>query len=383
MKRLTISLALVEMALSGCGRSPAPSQQMATPSAVETVAVVSRTLNTVDRHPAQLLPYEAVDVYPKVTGFLEEIRVDVGSRVSKGDLLMRLSAPELLAQKAHASASLQEAQSQLVSARAKLASDEGTSGHLAAAAQTPGVVAPNDLAIVQQTVEADKGGVGAAENNVAAARDELRAVAQMESYLNIYAPFSGTVTRRNLHPGALVGPASGPSGALPIIQLVDTERLRMVVPVPEAEVGAMQLGQQVAFSVPAYLGEKLYAPIARISHDIDVQTRTMHVELDVQNQDEKLSPGSFANVMWPLARSYPTLFVPVTAVTTDQQRTFVIRAVDGAAEWVTVQTGHSADKEIEVVGELHAGDQVVRIATDSIRTGDKVNQRQTTDGGKG
>jgi RND family efflux transporter MFP subunit len=383
MSRRAISVALVVSALCGCGKSSAPSQQTAATSTVETVAVASRTLNTVDRLPAQLLPYETVDVYPKVTGFLEEIRVDVGSRVSKGDLLMRLSAPELLAQKAHANAGLQSAESQLTSARAKLASDDGTYRHLAAAAQTAGVVAANDLAVAEQTVEADKGGVGAAEHNVAAARDGLREVTQMESYLNISAPFSGTVTRRNLHPGALVGPASGQSGAIPIIQLVDTERLRMVVPVPEAEVGTMQLGQQVAFSVPAYLGEKFYAPIARISHDIDVQTRTMHVELDVQSQDQKLSPGSFASVMWPVARSYPTLFVPVSAVTTDQQRTFVIRVADGAAEWVTVQTGHSADKEIEVVGELHAGDEVVRIATDSIRSGDKVNSRQTTDGGKG
>ena len=205
----------------------------------------------------------------------------------------------------------------------------------------------------------------------------------MESYLNIYAPFSGTVARRNLHPGALVGPASGPSGALPIIQLVDTARLRMIVPVPEAEVGAMQLGQQVGFNVLAYLGEKLHAPLARISHDIDLQTRTMHVELDVQNPDEKLAPGSFASVLWPVSRSYPTLFVPVTAVTTDQQRTFVIRVADGAAEWVAVQTGHNVNGEIEVVGEIHAGDQVVRIATDSIRSGEKVNQRQTTDGGRG
>jgi RND family efflux transporter MFP subunit len=345
--------------------------------------VASRTLNTVDRLPAQLLPYETVDVYPKVTGFLDEIRVDVGSQVSKGDLLMRLSAPELLAQKAHANAALQAAESQLASARAKLASDDGTYRHLGAAAQTPGVVAANDLAVAEQTVEADKGGVGAAEHNVAAARDGLREVAQMESYLNIYAPFSGTVTRRNLHPGALVGPASGQSGATPIIQLVDTERLRMVVPVPEAEVGMLQLGQQVAFSVPAYLGEKFYAPIARISHDIDVQTRTMHVELDVQSQDQKLAPGSFASVMWPVARSYPTLFVPVTAVTTDQQRTFVIRVADGTAEWVTVQTGHSANGEIEVVGEIHAGDQVVRLATDSIRSGEKVSARPATDGGKG
>jgi RND family efflux transporter MFP subunit len=377
-------VASVTLILAGlaCRKPVGPAQQAAETSPVETVAVVSRTLSTVDRLPAQLLPYESVDIYPKVTGFLDEIRVDVGSRVTKGDLLIRLSAPELLAQRAQADAALQSAESQLASARAKLTSDEGTHRHLAAAAETPGVVAANDLAVAQQTVEADRGGAGAAEHNVSAARDALRAVAQMESYLDIHAPFSGTITRRNLHPGALVGPASGQSAAAPIVQLVDTGHLRMVVPVPEAEVGAMQIGQQVTFSVPANPGETFSAPIARISHDIDVQTRTMHVELDVQSPDEKLSPGSFASVTWPLVRSYPTLFIPMSAVTTDQQRTFVIRAASGAAEWVPVQTGQSVSTEIEVVGDIHPGDQVVRIATDAIRNGDKINSRPTAVGGK-
>ena len=381
MKRRVCSLVVV-LSVLACGKAGGNRQPADAEPAVETVAVVSRTLSTVDRLPAQLLPYETVDIYPKVTGFLDELRVDVGSRVNKGDLLIRLSAPELLAQRAQADAALQAAESQLASARAKLVSDEGTHRHLAAAAETPGVVAANDLAVVLQTVEADRGGAGAAEHNVRAARDTLRAVAQMESYLDIHAPFSGTITRRNLHPGALVGPASGQSGTVPIVQLVDTSRLRMVVPVPEAEVAMMQLGQQVTFSVPAYPGEKFSAPIARISHDIDVQTRTMHIELDVQSPDERLSPGSFANVLWPVVRSYPTLFVPFSAVTTDQQRTFVIRVNGGAAQWVSVQTGQSVNGEIEVVGEIHPGDLVVRIATDSIRTGDKLNSRPATVAGK-
>jgi membrane fusion protein (multidrug efflux system) len=381
MRRVSIPITLVAFAVGACGRSSAPSQQTAAASTIDIAVVASRKLNTVDRLPAQLLPYETVDIYPKVTGFLEEIRVDVGSRVKKGDVMMRLSAPELMAQKAQASAALEGAESQLTSARAKFASDEGTHGHLAVAAETPGVVAANDLAVAKQTVEASKGGVGAAEHSVAAARDALRGVAQMEAYLTIEAPFSGTVTRRNLHPGALVGPASGQSGSVPIIQLADTAHLRMIVPVPEAEVGTMELGQQVSFSVPGYLGERFHAPIARVSHNIDVQTRTMHVELDVLNADEKLSPGSFSTVTWPVTRSYPTLFVPISAVTTDQQRTLVIRVTSGAAEWVSVQTGQSVNGEIEVVGDLHPGDSVVRIATDSIRNGDQITVRQATDGG--
>ena len=211
------------------------------------------------------------------------IRVDRGSRVHKGELIVRLSAPELVAQRAQAESALRAAESQLTTAQAKLTSDKGTYLHIASAAKTPGVVAENDVMVASQTASADQGQVQSAENNVAAARNALRSVAQLESYLNIYAPFDGVVTTRNLHPGALVGPASGPSGTMPIVQIVDTDHLRLVVPVPEAYVGEMQVGQQVAFTVPAHPGETFHAPIARISHDVELNTRTMPVELDIHS----------------------------------------------------------------------------------------------------
>jgi hypothetical protein len=107
----------------------------------------------------------------------------------------------------------------------------------------------------------------------------------------------------------------------------------------------------------------------------------MPVELDVMNRDGRLSPGSFTSVSWPLERGYPTLFVPSTAVTTDQQHTFVIRVSNGKAEWVTVQTGQTVNGEIEVYGNLAAGDEVVKTASDAIHSGDAVriqNQASST-----
>jgi len=134
-------------------------------------------------------------------------------------------------------------------------------------------------------------------------------------------------------------------------------------------------GQQVSFNVPAYPGESFHAPIARIAHDVDVNTRTMHVELDVENKNGRLAPGSFATVSWPVRRSVPTLFVPAGAITQDQQHTFVIRVSDNKAEWVNVQTGRASGTETEVFGNLHEGDQVVRTASDSIRNGQPVTVR--------
>src|SRR5260370_31297322 len=291
MKTAIVGLAL-SLLICGCSGSPKAAdgkQSQTDAQTVEVVPVASQKLATVFTLPAQLVPFETVDVYPRVTGFMDMIRVDRGSRVHKGELIIRLSAPELVAQRAQAEAAVRAAESQLTTARAKLTSDKGTYLHMVSAAKTPGVVAENDVMVASQTASADQGQVQSAENNVAAARDGLRRVAQLESYLNIYAPFDGIVTTRNLRPGALVGPASGQSGAMPIVQIVDTDHLRLVVPVPEAYVGEMQVGQQVAFSVPAHPGETFHAPIARISHDVELNTRTMPVELDVHSTGGRLS----------------------------------------------------------------------------------------------
>ena len=374
MKTVIVALVL-SLSISGCNGNAKPAASKQTEMDAETVEVVpvaSQKFSTLFTLPAQLVPFETVDIYPRVTGFMDMIRVDRGSRVRKGELIIRLSAPELVAQRTQAASALRAAEAQLTTAQAKLTSDNGTYLHVASAAKTPGVVAENDVMVARQTVSADQGQVQSAENNVAAAREALRSVGQLESYLNIYAPFEGIVTTRNLHPGALVGPASGQSGTMPIVQIVDTSHLRLVVPVPEAYAGEMQIGQQVTFTVPAFPGQTFHAPIARISHDVDLNTRTMPVELDIHSTDGRLSPGSFSSVQWPVHRAAPTMFVPVSAVTNDQQRTFVERVRDAKAEWVDVVTGLSVGGNIEVFGDLKPGDEVIRNATDAIRPGQQM-----------
>ncbi len=381
MRKLFLVPSLLMFAALGCSTSPPNSGRNSAaatpppnaPATMSTVGVVSRKLQTTISLPAQLIPYESVDIYPKVTGFVETVTVDRGSRVRRGQLLVRLTAPELNSQRAQADAAVRTAQAQLAATQAKLASDHGTYLHMEAAAKTPGVLAENDVTVAGQTVSADQGSVQAAEQSVAAARDAARGVTQMESYLIITAPFDGVVTTRNLHPGALIGPAS--PGAEPILQIIDDRRLRLVTPVPEAQVGEMKAGTPVSFAVPAYPGQSFKAPIERISREVSQTSRTMPVELDVLNRDGKLAPGSFATVSWPLERSYPTLFVPASAVTSDQQHTFVIRVTEGRAEWVTVQTGQTFNGEIEVFGDLKAEDQVVKVATDAIHSGDKVQAK--------
>lgn len=374
--RLQVLHALALLALAaavGCGDDRnGKNLPAAQPATVNVATVKQRTLNAKISLPAQLVPYETVAVYPKVTGFIDRISVDRGSRVRSGEVIVRLSAPELLAQRSQAEATAQKSQSDFEAAKAKLASDEATYAHLQDAAKTPGVVAGNDLLVAQQTAVADKAQVEAANNGIRAAQESLKAVTQLESYLKIEASFDGVVTERNLHPGALVGPSSGASGSQPIVQIASLRRLRLVVPVPEAYVAGVHHGSEVSFTVPEFPGQTFRAPVARIASEVDANTRTMPVELDVHNNDERLTPGSFATVQWALQRPYPTLFVPATAIATDLQRTFVVRVSGGKVDWVDVKTGITNGDLIEIFGDLHEGDTVAVRGTDELKPGTAV-----------
>jgi RND family efflux transporter MFP subunit len=351
----------------GCNNKAPASGETNAPRSVVVRAVEEQKLQTSLTLPAELTPFESVAIYPKQTGFLQWIGVDRGSRVRKGQLLVRLTAPEVDARRAQGQAQLQAADSQLTATQARLASDEATSNHLQDAAKTPGVVAGNDLIVAEKTVEADRANVKAAEENVNAARQALNSFTTMQEYLQVTAPFDGMITERNVHPGALVGPATDSATSIPMLRLETTDHMRLTVPVPQAYLSGIQRGQKVEFKVPAYPDRKFTGTIARISDSVDRQTRTMPVELDVWNRDGLLTPGTYAQVEWPIHRVGTSLVVPKTAVASDLEHSFVIRVSDGKTQWVSVQVGLPKDDLVEVFGALKAGDQVVARATDELR----------------
>jgi multidrug efflux pump subunit AcrA (membrane-fusion protein) len=125
----------------------------------------------------------------------------------------------------------------------------------------------------------------------------------------------------------------------------------------------------VPFHVPAYPERTFAGTVARISHALDPKTRSMPVELDVQNRDQLLSPGMYPTVNWPVRGSQPVLLVPKTSVVTTTERTFVIRDKNGHAEWIDVRKGASDGDSIQVIGPLKPGERVVKRATDEIREG--------------
>jgi RND family efflux transporter MFP subunit len=295
--------------------------------------------------------------------------------VDAGTLLAVLEAPEIVAQRAEAQSKLQAAEAQLSVARAKADADKSTFERLKAAAATPGVVAGNDVVVAEKAAEGSQSQAAAAQQNVEAARQAFNAVRDMESYLRITAPFAGVVTERNVHPGALVGPSTAGTAA-PLLRLVQNNRLRLVVPVPEAYTTQLSTGTDVPFSVAAHPGDSFSGRVARIAQAVDVPTRTMAVELDVPNTDGRLAPGTFCQVRWPVRRPGPTMFVPSSSVAATTNRTFVIRVRGGKTEWVDVKTGLTSGALVEVFGELLPGDEVATRGTDELRPGSQVRTRE-------
>jgi len=411
---LTVSIVAIVMITWAILRSSAqksPGQEARTSSergaqipTVTVTKVVSQELNREIRLPGELQAYQDVALYAKVTGFVDSIGVDRGSVVKSGQLLVRMSAPELAAQRSESAAKTRGAISQTteaearvgsvkaqrLEAEAKLAADESTYKRLKAASATPGVVAGNDLEIAEKTVEADRARVRLYEQNEKAAQAQVLSLAEnakavgeaahsvenIESYLRITAPFDGVVTERNIHKGSLVGASGGPV-AVPMLRIRQISKLRLVVSVPETDVGGIVHGDKVSFSVPAFPGETFTGEVQRIAQSLDVKTRTMPVELDVANSPAHLSPGMYAEVVWPIRRKQSSLFVPPSAIATTTERAFVIRIRNGTTEWVDVKRGEPMGDLIEVYGALEPGDEVALRGTDELREKTQVLPKQS------
>ena len=339
------------------------------PASVEVVRVTAKAVDRQVKLPGEFQPYLAVPIYAKLPGFVKRVAVDRGSTVKQGQVLVTLEAPEMQAQIVEAQSKAQALGLQKAEAEAKLAGAQSTYDRLKSASATPGVVAENDVVVAQKTVEAAQALVRSYEDSIKAAQAQVQSVKDLAQYLTLKAPFDGIITERNVHPGALVGPGTG----APLLKLHQVSRLRLVVAVPEALVGATVKGARVAFTVPAYPGETFYGVLNLLAHDLDEKTRSMAAELNVKNPDLRLSAGMYPEVQWPVRRPQPSLLVPPTSIVTTTERTFVIRVSNGVAQWVNVGRGARVGDLIEVFGALKDGDTIVRRGTDEIREGSKVN----------
>jgi membrane fusion protein, multidrug efflux system len=339
--------------------------------AVDVVQIAPKRMQTKLRLPGEILPYQTVDIYSRVAGYVEEVLVDKGNAVKKGQLLARLSAPELNAQRAEAEAKVQAIESQRAEAEAIVLALQATYENLQAASHTPGAVSSNELILAKQAVDAARAVISVHANAAKAGAASVEALKKLESYLQVIAPFDGTITERFVHPGALAGPGSG-GRSEPMLRLEQHSRLRLVVPVPETAVSGITNGTRVAFVVPAYPDKTFFGLVARIPGSLDPKTRSMSVEMDVNNPNGHLGPGMCPEVQWPVHSARVSFVVPSTSLVMTTERMFVIRIANNRARYVTVSRGAVESGQVEVFGKLAAGDTIVKRATDEIRDGAQV-----------
>lgn len=366
---------------------------------VPVVPVVKKTLFREDQLPGEIDAYQDVLIYPKVPGFVKELKVDRGSIVKKGDLMVTMYAPEFLAKRHEAVAKvsmakaalaaeeskLQDLKAELQKKKANLLADESTYQRVYSASLVPGVIADNDVVQWAQTVQVDRQDVNAVtkrvnakDHEVSMRKEEVDAMvkafesfADIASYLEIFAPFDGYITERKLHVGSFVGP-DGSGAYPPICRLKQLDLLRIICPVPEDLVSGVIIGSQVEFTVSTFPGKRFKGTVARISNSLDKDTRTMPVELNYLNPDFKIVPGMFTKVYWPSRRPQESMFVPVSSVVSTPLNTFVCRIDGDRVDWVNVKKGQIMGNLVEVFGELKVGDKVAEQGSEEMENQSRV-----------
>jgi len=358
----SLALTLVcGLVLSSCGHKEKKTEESKQEAvAISAVSLQKGKLSSSLQIPGELIAFQQVDIYAKVSSFVKKLYVDVGSEVSQGQLLASMEAPELSSQ-------LSGAESRLKSQEAVYLASKANYDRLYETSLTPGTVSKNDLDMAQAREKSDKA-------QLESSRAAFREITDNRNYLEIRAPFSGIVSARNVSAGAYVGP-TGKGSEFPILTLQEQKKLRLVISVPEAYTSYLGNNSEVEFTVRAYAGQTFKAKVNRLSGVMDTRLRSQRIEMDVLNNDKKLMPGMIAEVKIPMNTSDSAFLVPKSAVVNSTLKVFVVRVLNGKANQVPVQTGREADGKIEIFSsELSAGDTIVATATEEVRDGSEIKK---------
>lgn len=361
MKRKVNILFLAVILLAGCAENQHPVDLSSTPAkkaSFDLGQVVEKNLLGFVRLPGILKPYDEVNIFPKVSGFVKEILVDRGSVVKKGQLLVRLEAPELLS-------AYEAADSRYVQAQESALASKEKYDRLKEAAQEAGAVSPIDLDNALAKMKADNAITMAERSNMASMKT-------MQSYLAIRAPFDGVITIRNISEGALVGAGSGKDQ--PMLVLQNLQKLRLEVFIPEAYVDKVNLGREAEYVLNALPGHQLHGKISRSAEALG-SLHSEAIEIDVLNKGLKFKPGMYGEVQIPLMSEATSMLVPDNAIVRSTERKFVARVEAGKTQLINIKEGLSSHDSTEVFGDLHAHDVIILHANDELKPGLLVSAR--------
>jgi len=336
--------------LSGCDRASS-SVPLTTPARAVSVQVVTPQKGEISRSITlptyRLLPYQEATLYAKVPGYLKTITVDKGDRVKEGQLLAEIEVPELLADRIK-----YEAEAELAATDYQRVTD--------AQKTAPDLVTP-------QSVDAARGKHLVAKANLERLETLLR-------YATISAPFSGTVTRRSVDPGAFIPAATASSAAqsAAVLTLMDFSRVRVQVAVPEPEVPLIKNGLPVQVTLGELPGRAFPGKVTRYSHALDEATKTMLTEIEIPNPEAELLPGMYASVKIAVQRKGEALLLPAESLVLEKNKASVFLVADSKARKVPVKTGFNDGISVEILEGLNPADRVVLLGKQALTDGQAV-----------
>jgi len=389
-----LSVAILMESSASCGAQKAGASETAS-THVHEVGVVKAARKTLERQlvvSSELVPFQQIDVYAKESGFVRELNVDYGTRVKAGQLMAVLEIPELKLQLDEDEASIRDASDQVTRARNELDRVEAQHKvmHLQytrldqVAKSRQGLVAQQEVDDAQgkdlsaeAQVEGSRANLESAQSQLVRAEAKRRHDQVLFDYSKITAPFAGVVTQRYANLGTLMQSGMNSSTqAMPLVQLSEDDKFRLVIPVSESWVPYIRLGDPVDVRVPT-LNKSFPGKVARFSVDVQADTRTMHTEVDVANPNRVLVPGVYAEATLRLDRKADVLAVPQEAVNIEgDQRTVWVIDPSNKVENRKVATGTETPHDVEITSGLKEGELVAVGDRSALRAGETVRPRE-------
>lgn len=309
--------------------------------------------------PGNTQAYNDTPIYARTSGYLKQWFFDIGARVQKGQLMAIIETPEVDQQ-------LQVAQANLKSAEADLQLANTTSERYQALLKSDSVS--------KQETDVAVGGAAAKQAALDAAQAGVRRLQQLQSFERIYAPFSGVVTVRNTDIGALIDAGSaGGSAPKELFRIASVDKLRVFVAVPETYAPAIKNGSTATLTLDEYPGQQFVGTIARNSNAIDPASRTLNVEVDIDNADGKLLPGAYVFAHFKLPQDVRMLSIPANALLFRSEGLRVAVVRNGRAHLQPITIGHDNGATLAIATGLTPADEIILDPSDSLIEGQPVN----------
>jgi RND family efflux transporter MFP subunit len=355
------------------------------------VVAVHGPLENVITLTGEFRPFQQVDVHAKVAGYIRHIFVDVGDKVRAGQELAILEVPELNAQVMGAKSDIGRSQDAIRRAQSEIERAESThtAYHAAytrlkqASEERPGLVAEQELddsMAKDKETEAQINGAQAAlaesQNQLGMAQATLDRLSALQAYSHITAPFAGVVTKRYVDTGALISAGtSSETQSQPVVQLAEWSLFRLEIPVPESAVPMIHLGSTVQVHV-LDLNRDFQGRVSRFADALNDETRTMHTEIDVENPQDTLTAGMYAEVKLALQGKKSALTVPVQAVVQEGNQHYVLALDDqNRVQKRNVELGEQTSTTVEIVHGLSENDRVISAGQSDYAIGEVVTPK--------